>query len=259
MQLCALPWLGFVPDEVAAAPEAAVARLSERLGVPVGELRGYGTREQTRTGHLREIARYLGWRTMDSAGWKELEEFLFARAMEHDVPKLLFRQACEWLSSSRVVRPGVVNVLERVAAARARARQETWTRVAHLLDQRRRAELDELLVADPVLGRTRLARLGIGPVAATPAAVKAELEKLAYLRRLDVHTLDLSMLPAERRRFLAGVGRRLTAQALPRREPERRYPILLTSSRSPRLTCWMRRCCCSTRRCRRGSRRRRRN
>jgi TnpA family transposase len=35
------------------------------------------------------------------------------------------------------------------------------------------------------------------------------------------------MLPAQRRRFLAGLGRRLTAQALARREPERRYPILL--------------------------------
>ena len=91
VQLCMLPWLGFVPDEVAAAPAAASARLSERLAIPDGELRGYGTREQTRTGHLREIARYLGWRTMDSAGWKELEEFLFARAMEHDAPKLLFR------------------------------------------------------------------------------------------------------------------------------------------------------------------------
>jgi hypothetical protein len=58
--------------------------------------------------------------------------------------------------------------------------------------------------------------------------VKAELEKLTYLRRLDAHTLDLSMLPAERRRFLAGVGRRSTAQALQRREDQRRYPILLT-------------------------------
>jgi hypothetical protein len=42
VQLCTLPWLGFVPDDVAAAPAAVVARLSERLGVPVGELRGYG-------------------------------------------------------------------------------------------------------------------------------------------------------------------------------------------------------------------------
>ncbi len=102
--------------------------------------------------------------------------------MEHDSPKLLFRQACEYLSSSRLVRPGVVNVLERVATARKRARKETWERVASLLTPRRQAELDALLTIDPVLGRTRLAWLGTGPAAATPAAVKDELEKLAFLR-----------------------------------------------------------------------------
>ncbi|WP_354243748.1 hypothetical protein [Arthrobacter sp. UYEF20] len=36
------------------------------------------------------------------------------------------------------------------------------------------------------------------------------------------------MMPTERRRFLATVGRRLTAQALERRDPQGRYPILLT-------------------------------
>ena len=34
-----------------------------------------------------------------------------------------------------------------------------------------------MLAVDPVLGRTRLSWLGSGPVAATPAAVKGELEK----------------------------------------------------------------------------------
>ncbi|MGC5051665.1 Tn3 family transposase [Micromonospora sp. DT48] len=228
VQLCTLPWLGFVPDEVVSAPAAVVGRLSQRLGVPMGELRGYGEREQTRTDHLRQVVAYCGWRAMDTAEWKDLDEFLFARAMEHDSPKLLFRLACEYLISSRVVRPGVVHLLEHVATARARARAETWTRVAHLLTDRRRAELDLLLVPDAYLGRTPLAWLGVGPTSSSPMAVKAELEKLAYLRRLDARTLDLSMLPTERRRFLAGVGRRLTGQALQRREPERRYPILLT-------------------------------
>ncbi|MGP3921925.1 DUF4158 domain-containing protein [Streptomyces sp. 8N616] len=37
VQLCTLPWLGFVPDDVASAPPAAVARLSEHLQIPVGE------------------------------------------------------------------------------------------------------------------------------------------------------------------------------------------------------------------------------
>jgi hypothetical protein len=49
VQLCTLPWLGFVPDDVSAAPAAAVGRLSQRLGIAMGELRGYGEREQTRT------------------------------------------------------------------------------------------------------------------------------------------------------------------------------------------------------------------
>jgi hypothetical protein len=33
VQLCALPWLGFVPDEVSSAPPVAVARLADRLGL----------------------------------------------------------------------------------------------------------------------------------------------------------------------------------------------------------------------------------
>ena len=35
------------------------------------------------------------------------------------------------------------------------------------------------------------------------------------------------MLPTERLRFLAAVGRRSTSQALQRRDGDRRYPILL--------------------------------
>lgn len=43
---------------------------------------------------------------------------------------------------------------------------------------------------------------------------------------MDGHLIDLSMLAAERRRFLATIGRRSTGQGLERREAERRYPIL---------------------------------
>jgi hypothetical protein len=75
---------------------------------------------------------------------------------------------------------------------------------------------------------TRLAWLTTPPTEATASGVRGELEKLAFLRGLDAHRLDVSMLPAERRRFLASVGRRSTNQAMQRRDPERRYPILLT-------------------------------
>jgi hypothetical protein len=79
VQLCSLPWLGFVPDEITAAPEEAATRLADRLGIPVAELAGYGQRAQTRTDHLREIVRYLGWRPAGMPEWKELDE-VFVRS-----------------------------------------------------------------------------------------------------------------------------------------------------------------------------------
>lgn len=226
--LCTLPWLGFVPDDVASAPQAAVARLAEQLQVDPDAIRSYERRAKTRTDHLRRVARYLGWRHAGALELKELDEFLLARAMEHDSPTLLFRLACEYLISAKVIRPGPVMVVERVAHAREEARQETFDLLAHEFTDERRTALDGLLVADAAIGMTRLPWLGKGPVEALPAAVKAEIAKLEFLRGMDANTLDLSVLPTERSRFLATVGRRLTAQALQRREPERRHPILLT-------------------------------
>jgi len=101
----------------------------------------------------------------------------------------------------------VVRLVERVAAARARAVRDTYDRLAHLSTAQRRAELDSLLVTDALIGMARLRWLNTGPTEASAAALKTEVRKLAFLRGLDAHTLDLSTLPAERRRFLAAVGR----------------------------------------------------
>ena len=47
VQMTTLPWLGFVPDDVEAAPVEAVARLAGSLGIDPGVLAGYGRRDQT--------------------------------------------------------------------------------------------------------------------------------------------------------------------------------------------------------------------
>ncbi|MET3140567.1 UNVERIFIED_ORG: hypothetical protein ABIB13_000259 [Arthrobacter sp. UYEF2] len=143
-----LPWLGFVPDEVASAPWAAVVRLAGKLGVDPGVFRSYGRRAKTRTDHFRLAARYLGWRASAGLELKELDEFLLARAMEHDSPTLLVRLACKYLISARVIRPGPVMVAKRVAHAREVARRETFDRLAHEFTDERRVGLDGLLVVD---------------------------------------------------------------------------------------------------------------
>nr|WP_245673269.1 Tn3 family transposase [Nocardia lijiangensis] len=226
--LCSLPWLGFVPDKVSAAPPVVVARLADQLKVDASQIRSYGKRARTRTEHLRLVARYLGWHAPGSMELKELDEFLLARALEHDSPTLLFRLACEYLISAKVIRPGPETVARRVAHARTQAQTETYDRLAHEFTPERCAELDALLTIDPSTGVSRIRWLTTGAVEASASAVKTEVDKLGFLRNLGADRLDMSVLPAERRRFLATMGRRLTGQALERRDPQRRYPILLT-------------------------------
>jgi Domain of unknown function (DUF4158) len=84
VQLCTLPWLGFVPDEVLSAPQVAVARLAAWLGLDPEAIEGYGHRTHTRSDHLLLVAKYLGWKSAPAGGgeMKELEQFLLDRAME---------------------------------------------------------------------------------------------------------------------------------------------------------------------------------
>jgi uncharacterized protein DUF4158 len=168
--VCVLPWLGFVPDEVALAPPVAVARLAERLGVDPELLEGYGRREQTRSDHLRLVADYLGWKSASAGGEaiKDLEQFLLDRAMEHDSPTLLFTLGCEYLISARTVRPGVIMLAKMVASARTGAGALTYEKVAHVLTEQMCSGLDRLLTFDVELGMTRLAWLITPAVDAVP-------------------------------------------------------------------------------------------
>ena len=142
---------------------------------------------------------------------------------------MLLQLACDWLRNERIVRPSVDTLSRRVAAARDAARAETYHRLATLLAPPRPARLDGLLDVDPELGITRLAWLRRGATAATPEVLKAELAKLEFLRGHGADRLDLSALPAGRRRMLAEIGRRSTNQALQRADVDRRYPMLLAT------------------------------
>ncbi len=145
--------------------------------------------------------------------------------MEHDSLSLLFRLGCEYLRSAKVIRLGVVPLLEKVATSRQFDRGGDPRPGGPPPDRRAPRGLDGLLVVEPKLRSTRLHWLVTGPVQASPNSVKAEAEKLLFLRGLGANTLDLSALP-ERRRHLAQIGHCLSAQALVRWKPHRRHPIL---------------------------------
>jgi TnpA family transposase len=227
LQLGALRYLGFSPDDLTTAPASVVAYLSQQLDIRRDVLPAYGQRAHTRRDHLQDIQAYLGFREAGPVDLRVLAEWLVERALEHDRPSLLFRLACEHLHAAKIVRPGVTRLERMAATARQRAQRATLRRLAPLLTEACRTLLDHLLIPEETTGRTPLTWLRQGATANSPTAILTALEKVACLRGWGVDRWDLSSLTPNRVKFLAQLGRKTTNQALQRAPEERRYPILL--------------------------------
>jgi len=227
LQLGALRYLGFSPDDLDTVPEAVVAFVAKQLDVAPNELERYGRRGQTRTEHLGKIRDYLAFRKPTARDLSQLESWLVDRALEHDRPTLLLRLAGERLLSLRIERPGIIHLERVIASARQRAQQETYRRLGPILTRDCKVRLDGLLTIDAAMGRSNLAWLQQSAATYSPPIILATLEKRAWCKCREVDRWDVSSLTPNRLKFLAQIARRSTNQALQRMPEPRRYPILV--------------------------------
>ncbi len=235
VQLCALRFLGFVPDELAGIPESALRFVGEQTETQPQELLVYGERAQTRSDHLVLVREHLGFRGWDSQTAVAVGKWLAERAVEHERPSVLMSLLGEHLRARAIERPSVWVLGRMIGAAREAAQGEIVKRLADQLPAARRGELDGLLEVDPELKVSELVWLR---AAAARVGVKGALAKVAKYERLvelRAGDVDLSSLPPSRRRQLAAQARRLDAQGFQRRDsgavhgPARRHPILLVA------------------------------
>lgn len=228
IQLCTLRYLGFVPENLRETPAAIVKFLAGQFSASPELLNEYGSRRpQTRTDHLSEIEKYLGFHKATAAEESEIDEWLTSRAVEHDRPLLLLQMLCERLQSQKVVRPGL-SVLERfIVRARKQAREMTWQTVAHLMTAETKTVLDDLLIVNETIRRTPLNWLRTGATSSSASSILQVLEKILYLRQFGVEKWNLGILNPNLLKRLKRIGRTSTNQMLERMPPENRYPILL--------------------------------
>ncbi|WJW67965.1 Tn3 family transposase [Candidatus Chlorohelix allophototropha] len=227
LQLTALRYLGFCPNDLQTVPASIVSYLAGQVGVEPQVLANYGQRDKTRTQHTREVQEYLGYREATENDLKELAEWLLKRALEHDRPITLLGLATQKLHTAKVVRPGITRLAQLVDSAREKATLETYRLLAPLLTEERILFLDGLLKANKELGSSRLEWLRQGATANSSKFILENLTKLDFLREAGVDTWQLTGLNPNRRKFLTQVGRKSTPYLLSRLKTERRLPILL--------------------------------
>jgi TnpA family transposase len=204
-----------------------VAYIARQLEVPPEVLQAYGQRPKTRTTHLVQVQRYLGFRLATPLDLYALQTWLEERALEHDQPTLLLQLACDQLRRDRIVRPGLTRLERLIATARQQAHLETFRRLTPLLTEAQVAMLDGLLVPDLGTGRTVLNWLRREATATTARQLVDALTKVQFLRHAGIHTWELTALNPNRVKWLAQLGWKAPVPQLQRMDPQRRYAILM--------------------------------
>jgi hypothetical protein len=227
LELCALRFMGFVPDDLTSAPPEAVTFVARQLAVELGVLAHYTGSAHTRMHHRQTIQAYLGYRRTRHEDMERLAAWLLERALEHETPALLYAMACEQLQREQLVRPRVTRLERLVAETRQSAQAETLRRLGPILTEDCQRLLDTLLEPEPTRGMTPLAWLRRPAISNSPRAILGNLEKLVFLRAAGVEDWALESLNPNRLKFLAHLARKSSAQALQRAPAARRYPILV--------------------------------
>src|SRR6185436_11845983 len=62
LQLCALRYLGFAPDDLSTTPAEVLLYVARQLDVPAAAIHTYGQRIKTRTAHLQQVQAFFCFR-----------------------------------------------------------------------------------------------------------------------------------------------------------------------------------------------------
>lgn len=227
LRLCALRYFGFIPEPITEAPPEVVAYVARQIDLPPEVLARYGTREQTRTAHFRDIIAHLGYRKLEPRDRGPLRNWLRDRALEHDRPDTLYSLLREHLHGRKIVRPGLTVVQRFIGTAREEAETATWKAVSALLNPELRERLDALIKVDSEAAHSPLVDFRTVAVKAKPKEILATLGKIQKLRDFGVPEWDMSAFNPNRLKTLAKFARTSDSQMLRRLADSRKYPTLV--------------------------------
>ena len=227
LRLLLLRFLGFQLTGLSNLPPAVVNYVAGQISVLPEDLDAYGERDATQTAHRQAVENYLGFKHPTPDDFERFDQWLLERALEHDRPMVLWQLACERFLAEKLVRPGLSQIERMVASVRNAAEEEIFRRVESIIDEVLVEGLDELLQAEQPNQPTPLASLRQSATSNSPKTILAGLNKLGKLQQWKVGNWNLSAINPNRRKQLAQIGFRSTAQALSRMNKTRRYPILL--------------------------------
>ncbi|XOK15669.1 Tn3 family transposase (plasmid) [Agrobacterium tumefaciens] len=226
LQLCALRYPGraLAPGEM--IPREVLSFIGAQLGIPADALLTYAARRQTRQQHMEALREIYDYKTFTGRGARDLRDWLFDEAEDARSNEELAQRFVARCRETLTILPAVSTIERLCADALVAAERRIETRIAEKLDAHARERLDRLL-AEMLAGNiSRFIWLRNFEVGSNSAAANRLLDRLEFLRNLNLDPQVLAGTPPHRVARLRRQGERYFTDGLRDISSDRRWAIL---------------------------------
>lgn len=227
VQLCYLRFPGRVWELGEKVPKPVLSYIALQLDVKSKLIKNYALRDTTRREHLAKISYVFEYSPLNIFYYKKLSKWLIQVAFGTDKGIALVEALIEEMRRCKIIIPAMSTVERLAWETRRRAQKQCYLSLTKHLTTFQKKEIDGLLVLNPDKNRTPLVWLRQPPGVPNPKNFLKVLEKLEFIRNLNLDSSCVQKVHHNRLVQLTRLGQKNTPAHIARLDENRRYAIIV--------------------------------
>ncbi|MEX3624924.1 Tn3 family transposase [Viridibacillus arvi] len=228
VQLAVLRYPGWPYTHIKSIPDSVIHYITKQIGASPSSLSLYPQRENTLWDHLKEIRSEYDFVTFTLKEYRMTFKYLHQLALENGDAIHLLHECIDFLRKNKIILPAFTTLERIVWEARAMAEKKLFNMVNQSLTNEQKEKLEEIITSQhpSESNKTILGWLKEPPGHPSPETFLKVIERLEYIRGMELETVQISHLYHNRLLQLSRLGSRYEPYAFRDFQESKRYSIL---------------------------------
>ncbi|MFC4387789.1 Tn3 family transposase [Gracilibacillus marinus] len=228
VQLAVLRYPGWPYTHIKSIPDSVLQYISKQIGASPSSLSLYPQRENTLWDHLKELRSEYDFVTFTLREYRIAFKHLHQLAFENGDAIHLLHECIDFLRKNKIILPAITTLERMVWEARAMAEKKLFNTVSQSLTKEQKGKLEEIITSQhpSESNKTILGWLKEPPGHPSPETFLKVIERLEYIRGMELETVQISHLHRNRLFQLSRLGSRYEPYAFRDFQENKRYSIL---------------------------------
>ncbi|WP_324657975.1 Tn3 family transposase [Bacillus altitudinis] len=228
VQLAVLRYPGWSYTHIKSIPDSVLQYISKQIGASPSSISHYPQRENTLWDHLKEIRSEYDFVTFTLREYRMTFKHLHQLALENGDAIHLLHECIDFLRKNKIILPAITTLERLVWEARAMAEKKLFSAVSLSLTNEQKEKLEEIITLQhpSESNKTILGWLKEPPGHPSPETFLKVIERLEYIREIELETVKISHLHRNRLLQLSRLGSRYEPYAFRDFQEHKRYSIL---------------------------------